>query len=236
MTPAPSGTPSHTSSHTLRGTARRSADRPAGNERQAGNLYRVTAAVVALSVPLAVASYVLQLTTGLGRCRPYPDCQVLPAPDPYTGFILSTTAGAELALIGGYVLLAVARGRLTRDAALHALPTAIAVVVLAIVGLGGWLDAPTHRSAAPAGIGVLILLGLWLLAPLVLYRVQRGDRGAAIPVALALLPTVFVNVFALPRVPLAALPPVMLAAAVITVALVRRRTPEGQSQARVDRF
>ncbi|HET6738039.1 MAG TPA: hypothetical protein VFH76_03870 [Kribbella sp.] len=193
-------------------------------DRPAGNLYRVTAAVVALSVPLAVASYVLQLTTGLGRCRPYPDCQVLIAPDPYTGFILSTTAGAELALIGGYLLFATARGRLAQNAAVHTLPTVIGVVVLAVVGLGGWLDAPTHRSAAPAAIGYRILLCLWLLAPLVLYRVHRGDRGAAIPVALALLPTVFVSMFAFPKVPLAALPPVMLAAAVVTIVIVRRRS------------
>ncbi|MGW5195386.1 hypothetical protein ACWEOO_39445 [Kribbella sp. NPDC004138] len=192
--------------------------------RPAGNLLRVTAAVAALSVPLALASYVLQVATGAGQCSPQPECQELILPEVYSPFVLSTTVVAELVLVGCYLALATARGRLTRDAARRALPAALGVVFLAVAGLAGWLEAPTnHPGDAPVGTGYLILLGLWLLAPVVLYGVHRGDRGAPIPVALALVPTAFVSIGALPKVPFAALPAVMLAVAVVAIAIVRRR-------------
>ncbi|MGW7682670.1 hypothetical protein ACWGID_18160 [Kribbella sp. NPDC054772] len=194
--------------------------RPVG--RPAGHLFRVTAVVVALSIPLAIASYVLQIATHAGRCRPWPECEELILPEVYTAFVLGTTAGVELLLIGGYLVLATARGRLARSVAFRAVPTAIGVVVLAVVGLGGWLEAPTNHGGSSPGKGYLILLGLWLLAPLVLYGVHRGDRSAVIPVALGLLPTAFVSMGALPKVPPAALPPVMLVIAVVSVAIVRR--------------
>ena len=192
--------------------------------QRAGNLLRVTAAVAALSVPLAIASYVLQVATGAGRCRPWPECEELILPEVRTAFVLSTTAAAELVLIGCCLGLAMARGGVKRDAARRTFRTAIGVVVLAVAGLTGWLEAPTnHPGETSVGPGYLILLSLWLLAPLVLYGVHRGDRGASIPVALALLPTAFVSIGALPKVPLAGLPPAMLLIAAITVSIVRRR-------------
>lgn len=188
------------------------------------NLLRVTAAVAALSVPLALASYGLQVATGVGQCSPQPECQEQILPEVYSAFVLSATVVAELVLIGCYLALATARGRLVRDAALRTLPAVLGLVILAVAGLVGWLEAPTnHPGDAPVGIGYLILLGLWLLAPLVLYGVHRGDQRAPIPVALALVPTVFVGLGALPKVPLAGLPPVMLLIAVVAIALVRRR-------------
>jgi hypothetical protein len=190
----------------------------------AGKLLRVTAVVAGLSVPLAMASYVLQVATGVGRCRPWPGCEELILPEVHTGFVLSTTAGAELALIGCCLGLATARGKVPRGAALHELPPAIGVAILAVVGLGGWLEAPSHHAGASPGVGYLILLGLWLLAPLVLHGVHRADRGALIPVTLGLLPTAFVSIGALPKVPLAALPPIMLATAITTVAIARRQS------------
>ncbi|MET9275054.1 hypothetical protein [Kribbella sp. NPDC003557] len=197
-------------------------DRPP--PRPAGNLFRVAAAVAALSVPLALASYVLQVATGAGQCSPQPECQELILPEVFSAFVLSTTVGAEFVLVGCYVALATARGRLARGAALRALPAVLGVVILAVAGLVGWLEKPSnHPGDAPVGTGYLILLGLWVLAPLVLYGVHRGDRGAPIPTALALVPTAFVSVGALPKVPLAGLPPVMLVLAVVTVALVRPR-------------
>lgn len=196
---------------------RRSPDKPVGK------LFRITAAVAALSVPLTIASYVLQVATGAGRCRPQPECQVHILPDVYTAFVLGTAAGAELLLIGCCLVLAIARGRLARGAALHAVPTVVGAVVLAVAGLAGWLEAPNRHGGDSVGIGYLILLGLWLIAPLVLYGVHRGDRGASMPVALGLLPTALFSMVALPKVPLAAMPPVMLVFAVITVAILRRR-------------
>jgi hypothetical protein len=189
-----------------------------------GNLFRVAAGVAALSVPLALAAYVLQVATGVGQCSPQPECQEQILPEVYSAFVLSTTVVAELGLVGCYLALATAHGRLVRDAALRALPAVLGVVILAVAGLVGWLEAPTnHPGDAPIRPGYLVLLGLWLLAPLVLYGVHRGDQRAPIPVALALVPTAFVSIGALPKVPLAGLPAVMLIMAVVAIAIARRR-------------
>lgn len=158
--------------------------RPA-RKKPAGNLFRVTGAVSFLT--LALFWVVAQLLPE-SYSDPCPGesagvaCPPLPAVE---GGVVSdlqvflATAGVELAVIAGYLVLAVVRQRTEPGAALRWSPAAVAIVALAVTGFAGILS---DDSWSPYFV-------LWIVTPLVLYDVYRGDPGAVIPVVLGLAPT-----------------------------------------------
>ncbi|MGW7682671.1 hypothetical protein ACWGID_18165 [Kribbella sp. NPDC054772] len=194
--------------------------------KPAGNLFRVTAAVSVLSLPLLLAADLWLPLPDYDVCY---DDEPCPSLDTITGsstawILLLITAGTQLVILGCYIAVALRRRTLDLPAVRRWLPTAIAVIALALGGLG-WLISAIGLNPKPGQVVTyLVLLALWLLAPLVLYDVQRGDPRAVIPVTLALLPTVgLTTISALDFGAFAALPVVMLLIALATVVIARRR-------------
>lgn len=197
--------------------------------RPAGNLFRVTAAVTFVSLPLLWVAYWVYPLPKLDSCPP--DAQeACPATVTVGGSVeavgrLLPVAVVQLVLIGCYVALTAVRRTLDLRTSLRWAPTTVAVVALAIGGFS-WLADEVDLDLddfGTVGLGYLLLLALWLLTPLVLYVVHRGDRRAVLPVFIGLAPTAASGLFELEDSPLAALPSVMLVIAVIIVTIVRRR-------------
>lgn len=194
----------------------------------AGGLFRVTAAVSFLSIPLL---YVAHLVVPPERtpcqdhaCPPSADV-VGRAPEPSD--VVLAAAGAELVVIACYLVLAAARGTLDLRTGLRWSPAAVAIVALAVGSFGWLMDNGAGLSFDAAEVAFLVLLGAWLLTPLILYAVHRADPRAVIPVVVGLAPTALGNALLINNDPLVvpmALPVVMLTAGVITVLVVRRRS------------
>jgi hypothetical protein len=195
--------------------------------RPAGNLFRVTAAVSFLSIPLIWAASVVvppeEIPCLDHPCPPSLDV-VGRSAEPVD--IILAAAAAELVVIAGYLALAAARGTLDLRAGLRWSPAAVAIVALAVGSWGWLLENGAGRSFNAAELAFLILLASWLLTPLILYVVHRGDRRAVVPVVIGLTPTALGTALLVPNDPLVvpmALPAIMLVAGVITVLAVRRR-------------
>ncbi|NIK60721.1 hypothetical protein [Kribbella shirazensis] len=193
----------------------------------AGNLFRVTAAVSFLSIPLLYVAYLVvppdEIPCQDHACPPSADV-VGRAPEPSD--VVLAAAGAELLVIACYLVLAAARRTLDLRTGLRWSPAAVAIVALAVGSFGWLMDNGAGLSFDAAEVAFLLLLGSWLLTPLVLYAVHRGDRRAVVPVVIGLAPTALGNAFLIANDPLVvpmALPALMLVAGVITVLAVRRR-------------
>ncbi|MEU8225274.1 hypothetical protein [Kribbella sp. NPDC048915] len=188
----------------------------------------MTAAVSALSIALLVLAW--QIVPG----QP-PDCMDAPCPpsvDRHSGPVeplhgVLAAVGMELVVIGWYLIYAVAARTLDLRAVMRWAPVTVAVVVLAVASFGWLLENGAGKSYDPAELGFLIVLGAWLLVPLLLYVVHRGDRTGALLVAAGLAPTALGNALLIRNDPLGfpmAIPAVMLAIGVGTLLIVRRRT------------
>ncbi len=202
--------------------------RPVG--KPAGNLYRVTAAVIFVTVLLFWLLDELLATTAPDPCANLPRgavCEPVPALDRSDGSptglqLFLCTIAVELLVIACYLVLALARRTIDPRAALRWSPTAVALVLLATGGFGWLFDRSGNTIGLDAvSVGYLVLFACWLLTPLVLYDVYRGDRAAVVPVALGLAPTAVIN--ALFQDATTALPAVMLVVAVVTVVVVHLR-------------
>lgn len=196
--------------------------------KPAGNLFRVTAAAGFLTLPLLWAAYVLSPPTGPGPCPADAREVCPPSVDTVGGSVnelvlLSATACLELAVIGCYLVWATTHRTLDLRAGLRWSPLAVMIVALAVGGFGWLIDEGYLNGIDSVGFGLVLLLVLWLLAPLALYGVHRADRRAVLPVALGLAPTAAWNALVVTEDPLGALPPAMLVVAVVTVVVVRRR-------------
>ncbi|TCC38333.1 hypothetical protein [Kribbella speibonae] len=193
--------------------------------KPAGNLFRVTAAVSFLSLPLFWAVYELYPRSGVDPCPE--DAQEVCPPtlsEPVNELaVLLVVACVELLVIGGYLAFAAARRSLDLRSGLRWSPIAVTIVALAVGGFGWLIEGDDLRRLDSLELALLLLFAVWLLTPLVLYGVHRGDRRAVIPVVLALAPTGAGAAFVATDSPLAALPAVMLVVAVLTVLVVRRR-------------
>ncbi|WP_328998542.1 hypothetical protein OHA18_29320 [Kribbella sp. NBC_00709] len=198
--------------------------------RPAGNLFRVTAVVSFLSLPLIWAAFLWLPGLFAGGddgdwCQ---DGNACVAPDDGSTnsidglYLIVAAACVELAVIGCYLAVAASHRGLGLRARLHGLPTAVAIVVLAVGGFAWLLVAEGTELVGSAGIGIL-LFAFWLFTPLVLYRVHRADRRAVIPVAIGLAPTAACNAYVALDFLIAALPAVMLVVAIGTVVVVRLR-------------
>lgn len=202
--------------------------RPVG--KPAGNLYRVTAAVTFVTLPLFWLLDELLATTAPDPCANLPRgavCEPVPALDRSDGSpgglqLFLWTIAAELIVIACYLVLALVRRTLDLRAALRWSPAAVALLVLAVGGFGWLFDRRGNLIGFDAvSVGYLVLFAGWLLAPVILYDVYRGDRAAVVPVAIGLAPTAVVN--ALFQESFTALPAVMLLVAVATVGFVHLR-------------
>ena len=197
--------------------------------KRAGNLFRVTAAVSFLSLPLLWVVYLLYPLPQLDSCRRVEGGEPCPPSIDRVGRsvdeldLFLATVGVELIAIGCYLALATARGSLEWRTGLRWSPVAGAVVALAVGGFGPLIDDGDLNGVESVRLGFLLLFALWLLTPLVLYCVYRADRHAAVPVAVGLAPTAATNALVIPDDPVAALPAVMLVAGVLTLLVVRRR-------------
>jgi hypothetical protein len=197
--------------------------------RRPGNLFHVTAAVSFLSIPLLYVAYLVvppeRIPCQDHACPPSADeVGVGRAPEPWE--VVLAAASAELVVIACYLALAVARGTLDLRTGLRWSPAAVAVVALAVGSFGWLMDNGAGLSFDSAELTFLLLLGSWLLTPLVLHVVHRGDRRAVIPVVIGLAPTALGNALLINNDPLVvpmALPATMLVVGVITVLVVRRR-------------
>lgn len=201
---------------------RRSPTKPA-----AGNLFRVTAVVSFVSIPLLWLAYLVvppeRIPCQDHPCPPSIDV-VRRSAEPLD--IVLAAAGAELAVIACYLVLAAARRTLDLRAGLRWSPAAVAVVALAVGSFGWLMDNGAGLSFNAAELIFLILLGAWLLTPLILHVVHRGDRRAVVPVVIGLAPTALCNALLINNDPLVvpmALPATMLVVGVITVRVLRRR-------------
>ncbi|MFD7158726.1 hypothetical protein ACFV9C_29285 [Kribbella sp. NPDC059898] len=201
--------------------------RPAAG-RPAGNLYRVTAAVTFVTVLLFWLLDELLATTAPDPCANVPRgtvCAPPPALDRSDGSptglqLLLWTIAVEVLVIACYLALAIVRRTIDVRAALRWSPAAVMLVVLAVGGFG-WLFGNTWTLSGTVGVGYLILFACWLLTPLVLYDVYRGDRAAVVPAAIGLAPTVVLN--AAFQEWTTSLPAVMLVIALATVAFLHLR-------------
>ena len=195
--------------------------------RGAGNLFRVTAVVSFLSIPLLWVAYLVVPSEHL-PCQDHacpPSSDVVRRSAEPSDLVLAA-AGAELVVIACYLALAALRRRLDLRTGLRWSPAAVAIVALAVGSFGWLLDNGAGLSFDPAEVVFLLLLASWLLMPLVLYVVHRGDRRAVIPVVVGLAPTAVGNALLIANDPLVvpmALPAIMLTVGVITVLVVRRR-------------
>ena len=198
--------------------------------RPAGNLYRVTAAVTFVTLLLFWLLDELLASTAPDPCASVPRgavCEPVPALDRSDGSptglqLFLWTLAAELVVIACYLVLALARRTVDPRAALRWSPAAIALVLLAVGGFGWLFDRRGNMIGLDAvSVGYLVVYGCWLLAPVVLYDVYRGDRAAVVPVAIGLAPTAVINALFLES--FTALPAVMLLVAVATVVVVHLR-------------
>ncbi|WP_344198073.1 hypothetical protein [Kribbella karoonensis] len=208
--------------------------------RPAGYLYRVTAAVTFVTLLLVWLLDELLATTAPDPCENVPRgtvCEPPPALDRSDGYtsgleLFLWTIAVELLVIACYLGLALARRTIDLRAALRWSPAAVMLVLLAVGGFG-WVLDDSRTLSGSLGIGYLILFGCWLLTPLVLYDVYRGDRAAVVPVAIGLAPTAVLN--AAFQDWTTSLPAVMLVVAIATVVVVHLRRRQ-RSQPRVDRL
>jgi hypothetical protein len=201
---------------------RRPPTRPA-----AGNLFRVTAAVIFLSIPLLYVAYLVVPPDSIPcldhACPPSTDV-VGRAPEPWK--VVVTAAGVELVVIACYLVLAAARRTLDLRTGLRWSPAAVVVVALAVGSFGWLMDNGAGLSFDAAELTFLLVLAAWVLTPPILYAVHRGDRRAVLPIAIGLAPTALGNTILIANDPLIVpmgLPAIMLVIAVITVLVVRRR-------------
>jgi hypothetical protein len=195
-------------------------------ERAAGNLYRVTAALALLSFPLFWAVYWVLPVSAPYNCAQQPCPQSMDSmPAPTALNLIVPTAAIELVVLAVYLAIATRRQPLDPRARLRWLPASLVVVALATGGFSWLVDdvGLDVEVLGDSGPGYLVLLGLWLLTPLVTYAVRRGDRRAAIPVLIGLVPTAVCSIFIVDKYPIAALPFVMIVAS-LPVALVTRRS------------
>ena len=178
-------------------------------DRPAGGLFRASAASAALTFPL------LWLFTAWAPFGPEPCIRVCPGSIPEYDdvfFAIPSTAVVELVVVGVY--LAVVLLRRTADAdILRWLPVSVGVVVLAVAPL------PPLSSADSELLAPLPLL--WILVPLVLYFVNRGDDGAAKWVLLALAPSCVMGALVVQENALAALPAGLLVATAVAAVGIR---------------
>ncbi|TDW94338.1 hypothetical protein EV137_1642 [Kribbella pratensis] len=197
--------------------------------KPAGSLFRVTAAVSFLTLLVLWAVYEwwpspefesCHRTAGGEPCPPSVD-SVGSALDP--PYLILVTALVELVAIGGYLALAAARRTLDLRTGLRWSPAAVAVVALAVGGFGWMMDGGDLNGLDSVAPGFLLLFAGWLLTPLVLYGVHRGDRGAVILVVIGLAPTAVCNAMLVQDYPAGALPGVMLVVSTVVVVIVRRR-------------
>lgn len=192
--------------------------------RPAGSLFRVTAAVGLLTLPLFWALHVVLPNSVRVNCVVQPCPQSMSrGVDDMT--VLVITAAVDLLAIAAYLAAAAVRRTLDLRTGLRWSPAAVAVVALATGGFS-WLLNESQvdlGDLGSEGFGYQLLFGLWLFTPLVLYIVDRGDRRAVIPVFIGLAPTAVCSLFALEDSPIAALPTAMLVIALTTVLLLRRR-------------
>jgi hypothetical protein len=191
-----------------------------------GNLFRMTAVVSCLSIPLLWVAYLVVPSEHIPcqdyTCPPSPDV-VRRSVEPSDAVLAA--AGAELVVIACYLALAAARRTLDLRAGLRWSPAAVAIVALAVGSFGWLLDNGAGLSFDAAELVFLLLLASWLFTPLVLYVVHRADRRAVIPVVVGLAPTAVGNALLITNDPLVvpmALPAIMLTVGVITVLVVRR--------------
>ncbi|TCC05702.1 hypothetical protein [Kribbella soli] len=197
--------------------------------KPAGNLFRVTAAVSFLSLLVLWAAYEWWPSPGFESCHRTAGGEPCPPSVDSIGSALDppqlilVTAVVELVAIGCYLALAAARRTLDLRTGLRWSPVAVAVIALAVGGFGWLMDGGDLNSFGSVAPGFVLLFALWLLTPLVLYGIHRGDRGAVIPVAIGLAPTAACNAVVVQDDPAGALPAVMLVVAVLTVVVVRRR-------------
>ncbi|TCC23616.1 hypothetical protein [Kribbella speibonae] len=199
--------------------------------KPAGDLFRVTAAVSFLTLPLLWAAKVILPPLGQGPCPrgAYCPAEVLGPTDPL-GLVVAA-AVAEFVVIGCYLALASTRRTLDLRTGLRWFPVAAAVVALA-VGFFGWLmdtssrldeDLDLREGSSSTESAFALLLFLWLLTPVILYGVHRGDRSAVVPVVIGLAPTAVCGVLLISEHLLNPLPAIMLVVGVLTALLVRRR-------------
>lgn len=195
--------------------------------RPVGNLFRVTAAVSFLSIPLLWVAYLVVPPEHVAcqdhACPPSADV-VRGTAEPLDAVLAA--AVAELVLIACYLAIAAARRSLDLRTGLRWSPAAVAVVALAVGSFGWLLDNGAGRSFDTAEVTFLLVLVAWLFTPLILYVVHRADRQAAVPVVIGLAPTAVGNALLInndPLVPLMALPATMLAISVLALVAVRRR-------------
>jgi hypothetical protein len=196
-------------------------------DRAAGNLYRVTAAMGVLSLPLFWAVYRVLPVSAPYDCHEHPcppAVDSMPAPSALN--LLVPTAVIELVVIAVYLVVAARRQTVEPLAGLRSLPASAAVVALACGGFSWLVDDVDldFEDLGEAGLGYLLLLGLWLFTPLVTATVRRGDRWAAILVLIGLAPTAVCGIFILDKYPIGALPFVMIVAS-LPIALRTRRSP-----------
>ncbi|WP_350277296.1 hypothetical protein [Kribbella sp. HUAS MG21] len=200
---------------------RRAPARPA-----VGNLFRVTAGVSLLSIPLLWVAHLLVPARAI-PCQDHPcppSLDVIRDPEPIDAVLAAV--GVELVVILGYLVLAAARRTLDLRTGLRWLPVAVVIVVLAVGSFGWLLEAGAGRSYDASELTFLILLGAWVLMPLILYVVHRADPRAVVPVIIGLAPTALGNALLINNDPLVvpmALPAIMLVVGVITVLVMRRR-------------
>ncbi|TCC33620.1 hypothetical protein [Kribbella sindirgiensis] len=195
--------------------------------RPAGSLFRVTAAVSFLSIPLLLVAYLVvppdHIPCQDHACPPSTDV-VRRTAEPLD--LVLAAALAELVVIACYLAIAAARRSLDLRTALRWSPAAVAIVTLAVGSFGWLLDNGAGLSFDAAEVAFLLLLVAWLFTPLILYVVHRGDRQAAVPVVIGLAPTAVGNALLInndPLIPLMALPATMLTIGVLTLVAVRRR-------------
>ncbi|HEY3559518.1 MAG TPA: hypothetical protein VGL05_18735 [Kribbella sp.] len=193
----------------------------------AGNLFRVTAVVSLLSIPLLWVAYLVVPSEHLPcqdhACPPSPDV-VRRSAEPSD--IVLAAAGAELVVIACYLALAAVRRTLDLRTGLRWSPAAVAIVALSVGSFGWLLDNGAGLSFDAAELVFLLLLVSWVFTPPILYVVHRGDPRAVIPVVIGLAPTAVGNALLIANDPLVvpmALPAIMLTVGVITVLAVRRR-------------
>jgi hypothetical protein len=184
--------------------------------------------VSALSIPLLVLAY--QVVPG----GPV-DCMDAPCPpslDSGGGPVealdaVLATVGAEVLVIAAYLIYAVACRTLALRAVARWAPAAVAVVALAVASFGWLLENGAGKTYDPAELAFLIVLCAWVLVPLLLYVVHRGDRTGALLVAGGLAPTALGNALLIRNDPLGfpmTIPAIMLAIGVAVLLIVRRRS------------
>jgi hypothetical protein len=181
-------------------------------QKPAANLFRVTAVVAALTLPLLWLWHLWTPLPSGSNCSPQDYCPAVEVVDaPLTAFLGWTTL-VELAVVVGYLAVAGLRGTLRLRTGLRWLPIALSILVLALGGFVALMD-----TAGPSA-----LFAVWLATPAILFGVHRGDRRAVLPVLLGLAPTAISCATLVTEVWLAGLPVAVLIACAIGWAVSRR--------------